>query len=224
MCNKSGLEFVGRALPEADVRGKSVLEVGAYDVNGSARALILARQPASYLGVDIVPGPSVDELCEAGQLVQRYGENAFDIVFTTEMMEHVRDWRGVISALKGVVRPGGLLVITTRSIGYGYHQWPGDFWRYELDDMRAIFADFEILLVEPDPLSAGVFVKVRKPAQFNEIALDNYPLYSILYRRPVVTLDDRLVPLLSAKERLRTLAGRTRYRLQMALLSRAKKG
>lgn len=46
------------------------------------RGDIVALGPAEYVGIDIRPGPGVDVLCEAGDLVERFGGNAFDLVST----------------------------------------------------------------------------------------------------------------------------------------------
>jgi hypothetical protein len=43
-----------------------------------------------------------------------------------------------------VLRPGSVLLITTRSIGFRVHGYLYDFWRYEPGDMRAIFADMHL--------------------------------------------------------------------------------
>src|SRR6266576_6160414 len=58
--NRAVMEFGQRVLGETDVRDRAVLEVGARDVNGSLRPWIESLQPASYFGVDIVPGTGVD--------------------------------------------------------------------------------------------------------------------------------------------------------------------
>lgn len=57
MCNRSGLDVGKSHLPQAEVRGKDVLEAGARDVNGSLRSVVQPMLPARYLGVDIIPSP-----------------------------------------------------------------------------------------------------------------------------------------------------------------------
>ena len=184
MCNSACIEFGVTHLRSEDVRDRAVLEVGARDVNGGLRSLVESLGPASYLGVDICSGPGVDEVCPAEHLVQRYGSNAFDIVLSTEMLEHVRDWRLAVSNLKQVLRPAGILLFTTRSQGYPLHGYPSDFWRYETEDVLAIFADFSVQALLKDPSEPGVFFLGRKPlAGFVEVGLSNYSLYSMITRR-----------------------------------------
>lgn len=182
MCNPAVLAYGRRQLGEHDVRGRRVIDVGARNVNGSLRPHVEAFGPACYLGVDIEAGSGVDEVCQAEDLVERFGSESFDVVICTEVLEHVRDWRAVISNLKGLVAPGGVLLITTRSIGFPYHAFPHDFWLYENDDMRAIFADFEVENVEDDPGPPGVFMTARRGPSFSERSLADYELYSMVRR------------------------------------------
>ncbi len=157
-----------------------MIEIGAVDINGSLRPDVEALGPSEYLGIDIAEGPGVDEVCNVYDLVERYGPESFDVAISSEMIEHVHDWRKAISQIKEILRPGGVLVMTTRSIGFPYHDYPFDYWRYELDDMRAIFSDMTIEALEPDTDDPGVLVKARKPEGFVENDLSEHALYSMI--------------------------------------------
>ena len=191
MCNPNCLWFVNRSLCASEVTGRRILEVGAYDVNGSARPAIEAMEPESYVGVDIIEGPGVDEICNVEGLVERFGPGAFDVVISTEMIEHVPDWQAAISNLKRVTAPQGVILLTTRSKGFPLHDYPADHWRFEQEDMRVIFSDCAIEHLENDaPQDPGVFVKVRKPSEFQELELRGYALYSMVSDDRAVTCED----------------------------------
>jgi SAM-dependent methyltransferase len=175
------MQFIGEYICPEDLSGKRILEVGSYNVNGSiAPTLKNWGRPSEYVGVDIEEGPGVDVVCSAEHLVEKFGENRFDAVFSIEMMEHVKDWRPIISNMKRVLAPGGILVITTRAKGFKFHAYPHDYWRFELEDIEKIFADCEILVNKPDPQDPGVLVKVRKPQEFTEADLSDIDLYCML--------------------------------------------
>lgn len=156
--------FVQQVLGAQQVTGKSVLEVGAYDVNGSVRPYLESLAPRTYLGVDAEEGPGVDRVANCERLASEIHER-FDVVVTTEMMEHVRDWKACVDQLITVVAPGGLLVITTRSHGFPYHAHPEDHWRYTYDDMRVIASTYGLIdvTIENDLERPGVFMVARKP-------------------------------------------------------------
>jgi SAM-dependent methyltransferase len=190
MCHAECLEFGRSVITRGEVEGKDLLEVGARDVNGSLRTFIESFGPRSYLGVDIEPGPGVDEVCDANDLVDRYGSERFDGVLCTEVLEHVRDWPLVCSNLKRVVRPGGFLLVTTRSKGFHYHAYPYDLWRYEVDDARVIFGDLTIERLEPDPGPPGIFLKARRPSPFTERDLSGHQLFSMVKNRRCHAVSD----------------------------------
>ena len=166
LMHESVLAWVQATLDVGDVKGRRVLEVGSYDVNGSVRPIVMALDPSSYLGVDQSEGPGVDVVCSATELVDRFGAGAFDIVISTEMLEHVVEWQPIVVQMVDVLAPGGLLLITTRSPGFPYHPYPVDTWRYTVEAMRDILATAGLLIREiaADPQAPGVFAVAIKPA------------------------------------------------------------
>lgn len=192
MCNAACLDFARTVLRPAEIHDKIVLEVGSLDVNGCVRPIVEMLKPSRYIGVDTKTGPGVDQVCDAAELVECFGEDSIDVLISTELLEHVRDWRAVVSNFKRVLKRGAVLLITTRSRHFPYHGYPFDFWRYEMSDMEILFQDFSIERMEPDPLAPGVFIKARKPFDFTEVDLSNHSLYSIVTAK--MTRDLATVP------------------------------
>lgn len=170
--NPSVLAFACSALTAEDVAGKRVVEAGAGDVNGSVRPHVMSLGPAAYLGTDVQGGPGVDRVCAVAELPSALGAASADVVISTEMLEHVQDWRGAIRAMVTILAPGGLLVVTTRSMGFPYHHpFPGDYWRFSVRAMECIIkaAGLDVERCEPDvPDAPGVLVKARKPLGWTE--------------------------------------------------------
>lgn len=187
MCTPGCVDFAGAEFARAGIAGLDVLEVGSFDINGSVRGVAEQYAPGRYVGVDIAPGPGVDVVCSAGDLVTTFGEASFDVVVTTEMLEHVPDWKLAIMQMKQVLRPGGRLILTTRSRGFHLHGYPADYWRFSTEDMGEIFADFDDLCIQSDKVtSPGVFVAGTK-SQREATSLDPLAIYSIISRRRRLT-------------------------------------
>lgn len=186
MCNSACIAFGVKHLTIKEVKRKKIIEVGSHDVNGSFRPIIESwGEPSEYVGVDIINGPGVDMVCPAEDIVEKFGKESFDVVISTELLEHVRDWRKVIKNIKNICKPNGIILITTRSYGFGYHGYPYDFWRYELEDIKHIFSDCKIHALQKDDSDPGAFIKAQKPTQFVENDMTNYKLYSIVVDKRV---------------------------------------
>lgn len=208
MCHAACIKFGTESLRTEDIRGKRVIDVGSCNVNGSLRASIEGLGPSQYVGVDISEGPGVDRVCRAEELVAKFGPQSFDAVISTEMLEHVRDWRGVVSNLKNVLKPGGVLLLTTRSYGFPYHGYPFDFWRFELDDMKAIFADMIIDKLENDWQRPGVFLRAIRPEHFAQTNVTDYRLYSVVSKARCRDITDSELRLFNAKFAFRRMISR----------------
>jgi SAM-dependent methyltransferase len=166
----SVLEFLRDHLRRDEIFGKDVLEVGSQDVNGSPRTVVSPMGPRTYWGVDFVAGKGVDLELDCTKLVERFGVESFDVVISTEMLEHVEHWRESIAAMKAVLKPGGLLVLTARGPGFPYHGFPHDHWRYTVDDFRAVFADMRIEILKEDT-APGILFKGSKTPETGRVDL-----------------------------------------------------
>ena len=153
-------------MTEAHVTGARVLEVGSYDINGSVRPYVESLKPAIYIGVDISDGPSVDVVVDCEDLTAVVGDRSWDVVICTEMLEHVPNWRTCMRELVSAVSPGGYLLLTTRSPGFPYHGFPGDYWRFTRQQMFDILygLGLDVITIDDDhPDTPGVLAFARKP-------------------------------------------------------------
>lgn len=163
MSSVSCIRFFQEHLSAKEVTGKSVLEVGSYDINGSPRMAIEPLRPAKYVGVDRHAGKGVDKiLVDLKDLEREFGRNSFDLVVSSEFLERVEDWKGTIQQMKRIVMPEGLVLLTVRAPGFPKNGHGGDRWRYRESDLTRIFGDFEILEIQKDPMAPGIFFKARK--------------------------------------------------------------
>jgi hypothetical protein len=162
----SVLSFVERKLSATHVGSARVLEVGSCDVNGSVRPYIESLGCTVYTGVDKREGPRVDVVADCEQLTDAVGSGMWDVVISTEMLEHVTDWRACMRELVAAVAPNGYLLLTTRSPGFPYHPQPVDCWRYTKADMHTILTGvgLDVVALEDDePDTPGVLAFARKP-------------------------------------------------------------
>lgn len=181
MCKQQTIKWLEEWLSILEIEGQSVIDVGAYNVNGSTREAFLANGAANYLGVDMRAGPGVDVVCDAEVLREHFGRESFDIVCTTSTFEHVKNWQSALVNLKDICRPGGLIIFTA-ACDSPYHAYPHDYWRFTKADIQHIFADFECLSLDIDSLPFSVVRFIgRKPVKSNSmISLDSYHLHSVM--------------------------------------------
>ncbi len=152
------LEYADKWLTEEVCKGRTVIEVGSMDVNGSVRPFVERHGPASYLGTDIAAGPRVDLVAPFDEL-----EGSYSMVVTTECAEHVRNWRAFVTKIKDLLQPGGYLFFTTRAPDFPLHLYPEDHHRFSESQFRQIFTDFEIISLEECRLSQGIMMLAKKP-------------------------------------------------------------
>lgn len=110
----SAYDFVAKWARRLGPR-KRVLELGSRDVNGSVRGLFPG---AFYLGVDSRPGPGVDLVADAAKYET---EELFDLVVSTEVLEHAADAQGICDTAYDALVPGGVFLVTAAGPNRGPH-------------------------------------------------------------------------------------------------------
>jgi len=107
------IKRVRKELPHK-FRLRKVLEVGSKNINGSPRKYFWF---CNYTGIDLSKGKGVDIVGRMGSLFYEdvLKRNSFDVVISTEMLEHDAVWQYSLFAMYDVLKPGGLLLITCAS-------------------------------------------------------------------------------------------------------------
>lgn len=118
------LGWVGQFRTDEDL---AVLDIGGRDLNGSTRHLFPNAKP--YHVLDVLPGPNVDFVADAGTWDFRSaGVGPYDLVVTTETFEHAKGWRDIIATAFAVLRPGGWLIFTCAGPGRPAHSGIAAVW------------------------------------------------------------------------------------------------
>ncbi len=154
--HESVMAYTAEMLPAPSGR---VLEVGSYDENGTVRSLFAG---CDFVGVDMRDGPGVDQVATSHDLP--FDDESFDIVVSTEMLEHDPFPWVSMAEMGRVLRPGGLLLLTARGNGFKLHAYPDDYWRFMPSSFPLLLklAGCETLDVRQDPQAPGMFGFGRK--------------------------------------------------------------
>lgn len=95
-------------------RFKKVLEVGSKIINGSPRKHFWF---CDYTGIDLSKGRGVDIVSDFTLIpnITELKSCIYDVVVSTEMLEHCERWQAALTRMYINLKPGGLLLITCAS-------------------------------------------------------------------------------------------------------------
>jgi len=136
--------------------GNDVLDCGSLDINGNNRYLFTE---GTYLGIDICEGKNVDVVTPV-HLFQP--EKSFDVVISTEMLEHDCNWKESIQNMFFMTRFGGLLLFTAAGTNRPEH---GTTSEHPKDS----------------PLTHDYYCNITAAMIIEALELDSFLLYQISY-------------------------------------------
>ena len=132
---------VVRAVTETFPLPGPILEIGSYQVPGQEEfANLRGLFPGvEYLGVDLRPGPGVDEVADVENLP--FADESFGTILALNTFEHVRRfWRGFEEARR-VLRPDGVLLVTL-PFYFHIHDYPCDYWRFTPEALAVLLEGY----------------------------------------------------------------------------------
>jgi SAM-dependent methyltransferase len=114
------------------VGNRTFLDIGARDTARSHFA-----DGFEYHAMDILPqssGVVAADICCCPEVA----DNSFDVVFSTDVFEHLRrPWDAARECIR-ITKPGGLLIHRT-VFAYRYHPEPVDYWRFSSQCLEYLF-------------------------------------------------------------------------------------
>lgn len=153
-----------RLFAEAFQPSGPILEVGSLYVPG-AEGLSDLRPFFSgrpYVGCDIRHGLGVDQIEDVEQL--SFADETFGAALLCEVISHLPCPQRAISELRRVLRPDGLLAVST-PFDFRLNGFPSDYWRFTSAGLSVLLGDFpaqRVFALGPRVNPAVVFAVAAK--------------------------------------------------------------
>jgi SAM-dependent methyltransferase len=164
------LGMPGKGLKFLDVGGKDgelryllgITKNLEFDPKIYAKNFALFSQKYEYFGLDLNPVGNenllVGDICHSDFLESHGGfQEAFDVIYSNNVFEHLRRPWIAAQHLTCMVKPGGL-IITVVPFSQRYHEDPEDFFRYTHRGIISLFEDYGAY----DVLQAGYDIAGRR--------------------------------------------------------------
>jgi ubiquinone/menaquinone biosynthesis C-methylase UbiE len=152
---------------------KKILDVGS---GGSS----YGRYFPNRLSIDIDPRRMPDIVGDAHNLP--FQNESYDFVLCTEVIEHVKNPRQVVGEIARVLKPGGMVVLSTRFL-FPIHDAPHDYWRFTEYGMRELFTDWDIIELRPETINFSTMAVLFQRIGFQTTLKANKILKFFIYVR-----------------------------------------
>ena len=119
-------------------KGIKVLEIGSREVTGKSDARKRFSN-AEYVGFDYYPGPNVDVVGDAHKLSQYFGNERFDIIYSSAVFEHFAMPWLVATEITKLLKIGGIIFVETH-FSFSSHERPWHFFQFSDMALRVLFS------------------------------------------------------------------------------------
>jgi hypothetical protein len=119
-------------------KGMRILEIGSREVTGKSDA----RQRfsnAEYIGFDFYPGPNVDVVGDAHKLSQYFGNDRFDVIYSSAVFEHFAMPWLVATEIAKLLNVGGIVFVETH-FSFSSHERPWHFFQFSDMALKVLFS------------------------------------------------------------------------------------
>jgi len=119
-------------------KGIKILEIGSREVTGRSDARKRFSE-AEYVGFDYYPGPNVDVIGDAHKLSQYFGDEKFDIIYSSAVFEHFAMPWLVAAEIAKLLKIGGIVFVETH-FSFSSHERPWHFFQFSDMALRVLFS------------------------------------------------------------------------------------
>jgi len=118
--------------------GIRILEIGSREVTGKSDVHERFSN-AEYVGFDYYPGPNVDVVGDAHKLSQYFGDDKFDIIYSSAVFEHFAMPWLVAEEIAKLLKIGGIIFVETH-FSFSSHERPWHFFQFSDMALRVLFS------------------------------------------------------------------------------------
>jgi SAM-dependent methyltransferase len=135
------------------------------------------RKFTTYVGADLPGNIDADLTLGPGGHIPA-ADGSFDCVLSSQVLEHVEDPSVYLAQARRVLKPGGMLLLSTHGI-WPYHPHPTDYRRWTLDGLQREIqrAGFEVLLTQSIFDAPTAAIQLWQDATFERLPRILQPMY-----------------------------------------------
>jgi SAM-dependent methyltransferase len=191
-------EIVVQHLPASD----EPLLVLDYGCGNMPYRPLFERAGARYAGADFPENPLADlAVARDGRI--GCPDGSFDVVVSTQVLEHVESPAGYLGECRRLLRRGGRLIISTHGY-WRYHPDPVDYWRWTAEGLRKVLVDagFQVIRLRGVIGFGGVVAQLFQELIFRKMPGFLRPLWAFSMQTAILGIDRLYSPAARAKDAL----------------------